>query len=160
MSPGKASALRRRRLHGIVFLCVLLAIGALSSLAFGSRDIPLGEVPELFRQLLHALRAGAGDNVNLHVLADYRWPRTLLGIAVGAGIGVAGALIQGHTRNPLADPGILGIASGASLGVVLGFALLGLTSQWATSVSAFLGPAWPRLRSSRSQRRREADRTR
>jgi ferric enterobactin transport system permease protein len=58
---------------------------------------------------------------------------------VGASLGVAGALIQGHTRNPLADPGILGVNAGAALAVVSTFAVFGSISMFATTVAAFLG---------------------
>ena len=58
---------------------------------------------------------------------------------LGAARGVCGALIQGHTRNPLADTGILGINYGASLAVVVSFSLSNVTSVWATSLWAFAG---------------------
>ena len=73
---------------------------------------------------LGAAGAGLGDPAIL----DARLSRTLVGLAVGASVGVAGAALQGVTRNPLADPGLLGINAGAALAVVLGIQLLGVTS--------------------------------
>lgn len=68
-----------------------------------------------------------------------RVPRTVLAILAGAGLGLAGAVMQGITRNPLADPGILGVNSGAALAVVCGIAFLGLATPTAFIVAAVLG---------------------
>src|SRR5690606_12539867 len=57
------------------------------------------------------------------VVAQLRWPRTLLGLLVGAGLGAAGAVLQAATRNPLAEPGLLGVSAGASFAVVLAISL-------------------------------------
>jgi iron complex transport system permease protein len=62
------------------------------------------------------------------VVRALRLPRTVLGVAVGIALGVAGALIQGHTRNPLADPGLLGVSSGAAFAVCLAVYAFGITS--------------------------------
>ena len=91
---------------------------ALLSLALGSRPIPLGTVVEV---LFHDDGSEAATIV--HAL---RVPRTVLAIAVGIALGVAGALMQGHTRNPLADPGLLGVEAGASCAVVLAIYSLGV----------------------------------
>lgn len=66
-------------------------------------------------------------------------PRTILGILVGVALGVAGALTQAHTRNPLADPGLLGVTSGAAFAVVAAIHLLGVTSPSGTVVFALVG---------------------
>src|ERR687893_2497015 len=99
----------------------LLALGfaALLSLAVGARSIPLAEV-------LDDLRHG-GDTQNAAIVTDLRVPRTLLGIAVGVSLGLAGALMQALTRNPLADPGLLGVNAGAAAAVVIAIGLLGIT---------------------------------
>ena len=70
--------------------------------------------------------AGLGDHETYVVVAEQRVPRTWVVIIVGAALGVAGALMQALTRNPLADPGILGINAGASLAVVTAVAFLGI----------------------------------
>ncbi|WP_236003317.1 FecCD family ABC transporter permease [Nonomuraea antri] len=80
------------------------------SLAVGAQAIPPGEV---WQQFWHP---DGGETAS--VVHDLRVPRTLLGICVGAALGLAGALMQALTRNPLADPGVLGVNSGASLAVV------------------------------------------
>jgi iron complex transport system permease protein len=138
-APSATRALHRRRLGGLVLLAALLVIGFVLSLAFGSRDIPMDVLIDRLKQLPGALGDDTVTDPDLQVIAQLRWPRTLLAIVVGAALGVAGALIQGHTRNPLADPGILGIASGASLAVVVSFAMFGVTGIFATSVWAFVG---------------------
>ncbi|WP_328476628.1 iron ABC transporter permease [Actinoplanes sp. NBC_00393] len=60
------------------------------------------------------------------VVRELRGPRTVLGVLCGLALGAAGALMQGHTRNPIADPGLLGVSAGASLGVVVAIAFLGI----------------------------------
>lgn len=112
---------------------VLLALAVLLSLSLGSKDIPLGTVWTL---LLNA--DGSSDSIVLH---DLRVPRTLIGLVVGAGLGVAGALMQSLTRNPLADPGILGINAGASVAVVLVVALTGVSGIGFYLWFAFAGAA-------------------
>jgi len=72
------------------------------------------------------------------ILAELRLPRGLLAIVVGAGLGGAGAAMQGYLRNPLADPGLFGIAPGAALGAVLALAL-GATSTYALPLAALVG---------------------
>lgn len=137
--PSATSRLRRRRLLGLLCLTVLLVIGFLLSLAYGSRVIPTDVMLDSLRQLPSALRADRIDDPDLQVIAELRFPRTLIGLIVGAGLGVAGALIQGHTRNPLADPGILGISSGAALAVVVSFAVFNVSGTAATAAWAFGG---------------------
>lgn len=117
-------------LAGALALC---AVAALLSLSLGSRAIPLDDT---WRMLL----APDGSTESL-VLHDLRVPRTLLGIVVGAALGVAGALMQSLTRNPLADPGILGINAGASVAVVLVVALTGVSGIGFYLWFAFLGAA-------------------
>ena len=79
------------------------------------------------------------------ILLQLRLPRAILAIAIGAGLGGAGAAMQGYLRNPLADPGLFGIAPGAALGAVLslwlGAAPSGLFGVWALPLFALLGAA-------------------
>ena len=128
-----------RRLVGLGVLFLLLLASIVASIVFGSRQIPFGEVSAVFRDLGTAFGHAEGLNVDQRVIVELRIPRTLLGLVAGAALGASGALIQGHTRNPLADTGILGINYGASLAVVASFSLLGVTSVWATSMWAFGG---------------------
>lgn len=108
----------------------LVALGLLS-IAVGSKGIPLTTV-------LAALADGPDDGDG-YVIWELRIPRTVVGIAIGAALALAGALIQALTRNPLADPGILGVSAGAELFVALGLALLGIGSMSGSLWLAFAG---------------------
>jgi iron complex transport system permease protein len=104
---------------GLAALCVVLAVVAFLSVTMGSRSISLSDV-------LHALGSLSNDgSTNSTVTLELRVPRTLLGILVGAALGVAGAILQGVTRNPLADAGIMGINAGAAAFVVFAITVLG-----------------------------------
>ncbi|HEU5484474.1 MAG TPA: iron chelate uptake ABC transporter family permease subunit, partial [Microlunatus sp.] len=81
------------------------------------------------------------DNTDHLVIRELRLPRTILGLLVGAALGMAGAVMQGVTRNPLADPGILGVNAGAALLVVLGISVFGVTSILGYVWFAFAGAA-------------------
>ncbi len=99
----------RARLVGGLALLALLAGAA--SVAVGSAAIPLA----------HVVRAlsGQGDPVERAILFELRLPRAILGLAVGAMLGLSGAALQGFLRNPLAEPSVLGASNGASLGAVI-----------------------------------------
>jgi iron complex transport system permease protein len=74
------------------------------------------------------------------IIFELRLPRTILAIAVGAALGLSGAVMQGYTRNPLADPGVLGVSSMAALGAVMTMYLsLSLTTPWLLFVAAMVG---------------------
>lgn len=109
----------------------LLAAVALVSVFVGSGGIP---VSEAWRALWHD-----DGSTNAQIIRDTRLPRTLLGLSVGAAMGVAGALMQALTRNPLADPGILGVNAGAYFCMVLGVAFLGATSTASSVPFAMAG---------------------
>jgi len=99
----------RARLVGGLALLALLAGAA--SVAVGSAAIPLA----------HVVRAlgGQGDPIERAILFELRLPRAILGLAVGAMLGLSGAALQGFLRNPLAEPSVLGASNGASLGAVI-----------------------------------------
>nr|WP_205709700.1 iron chelate uptake ABC transporter family permease subunit [Kineococcus siccus] len=109
---------------------MLVAVAA--SLAVGSRSIPLGTVVD-------ALTGGPASQDAL-VVRELRVPRTLLGLGVGAALGLSGALMQALTRNPLADPGLLGVNSGAAAAMVAAVGFLGITDRgglvWASMAGA------------------------
>jgi iron complex transport system permease protein len=115
----------------LVLLCGLVAVVFLS-ITVGARPISLGDV-------WAALTAPLADSTTHRIILELRLPRTLVGLLVGAALGLAGAILQGATRNPLADPGLLGIEAGATLCVVLGIAVFGVTSLAAYVWLAFLG---------------------
>src|SRR5882762_11101914 len=96
---------------GLLMAVAVLVVVALLSVAIGAKPIPLGTV---LHELLHY--DGSDDGV---IIRSLRIPRTLLGLAVGAALGLAGALMQALTRNPLADPGLLGVNAGASATIAL-----------------------------------------
>src|SRR3954452_15677692 len=110
-----------------------LALAILVSLAAGARAIPLGEVVDaLFGHL---------DGGDAAVVTDVRLPRTALGLMVGVALGLAGALMQALTRNPLAEPGVLGVNAGAGAAVVIATGLLGITQPEGYVWFSFLGAA-------------------
>ncbi|WP_104522704.1 FecCD family ABC transporter permease [Blastococcus atacamensis] len=121
-----------RRLATLLVLLVLVVAAALASIAVGTRSIGLGEV---WRSLLDSDLA----TEEAVIVRQLRVPRTVLGLLVGLALGLAGALMQGHTRNPLGDPGLLGITAGASLAVVLAISVLGLSSPSGYVWFAFAG---------------------
>jgi iron complex transport system permease protein len=100
---------------------VLLVVLSLASLLVGARPVDVSTA-------LAALTAYDGSSVDHIVILDYRLPRTLLALLCGAAFGVSGALIQAATRNPLADPGILGVNAGAAFCVTLAVGLFGFQS--------------------------------
>jgi iron complex transport system permease protein len=111
-----------------------LLVVAFLSLAFGAREIDLGTV-------LESLFAFSAENTDHMVVWELRVPRTLIGLAAGAGLALAGTIMQGITRNPLADPGILGVNAGASLFVILGITWFGVGSANGYVWFAFAGAA-------------------
>lgn len=125
------------------WLVALLLAAALLSVGSGAAGVSLHGV---LGDLLSGQGIAARDKV---VLLDIRLPRLAMGILVGAGLAVAGAVMQGLFRNPLADPGIVGVGAGAGLGAVAAIVLGGLLpgalvaafGQYLVPVAAFLG-AW------------------
>ncbi|MFE4196892.1 Fe(3+)-siderophore ABC transporter permease [Paenarthrobacter sp. NPDC056912] len=117
--PAGLVAVNRYRLLGLLSAVAVLVLVLWLSLVVGSKDVALGS-------LWPAITAydGSPEHVIIH---DLRLPRTVTGLVVGIALGLSGALIQALTRNPLADPGILGVNAGAGFFVVLGVALFGVT---------------------------------
>ena len=124
-------------MRGIVLLTLALLVAGVLGLMIGSRSIGPAAV-------VSALLDPDGDEIST-IIHELRLPRTVLAIAVGAALGVGGALMQGHTRNPLADPGLLGVTAGASFAVVLGIFVFGVTSltgyAWFSMAGAGLAAA-------------------
>ena len=115
-----AAAARRRRWAGLAVALGVLAAVCLLSIAIGSNDLSPGGV-------LHGLRHDDGSEASV-IVRTLRIPRTCIAVAVGAALGLAGALMQALTRNPLADPGLLGVNAGAAAAVVAAIGLLGVRS--------------------------------
>ncbi|CAM2763908.1 iron ABC transporter permease [Actinomyces slackii] len=100
-------------------LLVLVVVAAVASVAFGARVVSAAEV-------VGGL-TGTSSEIGAIAVAE-RLPRTVTALVAGAALGLSGALMQAVTRNPIADPGILGINMGASLAIVIGMAFFGLGS--------------------------------
>lgn len=118
----------------LVLAIGVLALAVLASVAFGTRVVSVSEV-------VAALTGSGGSDASVVAEAAVRQriPRTVLAMLVGAALALAGTAMQAVTRNPLADPGILGVSGGAALAVVVGIVFLGLTGPVAYIVVAMVG---------------------
>lgn len=134
-APAPVSPRRRQALRcaGLVASVAVLAVVAVLGIAVGAKQIPLDQV---WHGVFHY--SGSDTDVVIH---DVRYPRTLLGLLVGAALGLAGTVMQALTRNPLADPGVLGINAGASAAVVTAISFFGVTSLAGYVWWAFAGAA-------------------
>lgn len=113
--------LRHHRMAALGVLLIAVVLAACASIALGARVVSLAEI-------VQGLRDG-GDGAGLGAVAvTERLPRTVTALVAGAALGVSGALMQTLTRNPIADPGILGINTGASLAMVTAIAFGGITT--------------------------------
>lgn len=121
------------RTLGLVLAVVVLAVVCVLSIMIGAKAISVPDV-------LSALVGNDGSENHL-IIWELRIPRTAVGLVAGAALGVCGALIQAYTRNPLADPGILGVNAGAGLAITVAIAFFGLTSAAGYVWFAFAGAA-------------------
>ncbi|MFD7939655.1 FecCD family ABC transporter permease [Streptomyces sp. NPDC048253] len=128
-APPKRRAIRSLGL--LAALAVLLLV-AVASIAVGAKELSVAQV-------LHGLFEDSGTYAD--VVVDERLSRTVLGLLVGAALGLSGAVLQALTRNPLADPGLLGINAGASAAVVTAITYFGVTSLTGYVWFAFFGAA-------------------
>lgn len=118
----------------MVALTISVLFGVLVSLAVGAKSMAWSTV-------IDAFVAFDPNNTDHLIVRELRLARTILAVLVGAALGVAGALMQGVTRNPLADPGLLGVNAGASFAVVLAIWSFGITSVTGLVWFAFIGAA-------------------
>lgn len=130
---GVAVPARGPRVLWLLAAVVVLALVTLASFAIGARGLALDTV----WQALTRFDPANGDHAVVHA----RIPRTVLGLLAGAALGLAGAAMQGVARNPLADPGIIGINAGAALAVVTGIYVFGVSSLTGYIWFAFVGAA-------------------
>ena len=133
--PPDAATLRRPagvRLAWMGGTAVVLALLCAASVAFGVREVTLDEI-------IAALGGSTNGISEAAVVA--RIPRTVLAMLVGAALAMSGTTMQAVTRNPLADPGILGVSAGASLAVVIGIAFFGLNAPYSLMGVAIAGAA-------------------
>lgn len=127
----------------LLFLLVLLMISVLASITFGNADISIKEVYSVVAyELFHIESLAEYASGPIHdVVWIIRFPRVLMGLAVGMGLSVCGVIMQAVVKNPLADPYVLGISSGASLGATLAilFGFGALFGRNFVGVMAFFG---------------------
>ncbi len=135
-ASGSPRLLSRRALllPGVLLCAALLIACAVWSMTLGAAEIS----PNTVYEALSSFDSTRFDHL---IIQTVRLPRVLSGIVVGAALAVAGAIMQGVTRNPLADSGILGINSGAAFAVVLGVYLLGTPSLSLYALFGFVGAA-------------------
>ncbi|WP_405512730.1 FecCD family ABC transporter permease [Streptomyces canus] len=137
-APRGTTKARRRRVVGLGTLVVILVVTGAVSLAVGARALSPAEV-------WHGLFAAPDSDQRLTeirlIVETVRVPRTVLAIVAGVALGIAGALIQGYTRNPIADTGLLGVNTGASFAVVSVIAVFGFSNPFQYVWFAFLGAA-------------------
>ncbi|WP_017580497.1 iron chelate uptake ABC transporter family permease subunit [Nocardiopsis valliformis] len=118
-AAGTGDRTLRRRPLWLALCLVLLALSCAASLLVGSARLPAATV--------WAALVSSDQGIDHLTVLSLRVPRTVLGLLTGAALGVAGALAQALTRNPLADPGILGVNSGAAFAITVGVAAFGVT---------------------------------
>ncbi|WP_043724809.1 FecCD family ABC transporter permease [Nocardia asiatica] len=133
---------RRRRLSGLLVSTTLLLLAVLAGVAVGTRSLP----PDIaYDAVRHALTCSGGPftcaagSTEEQIVRGLRIPRTALALVCGAALGIAGALIQGYTRNPLADAGLLGINAGAAFLAALSVYLFAFTAPEQYIWFAFAG---------------------
>jgi iron complex transport system permease protein len=132
--PGGVVRGAAPRWAGLGAATLVLAVVVVASVAWGSKAIPVGTVVGAFV----GYDPGVADHL---VVWSHRVPRTVIGLLVGVALGLAGVLMQGVTRNPLADPGLLGINAGAALFVVLAMRGTGVDTVFGYVWFAFAGAA-------------------
>ncbi|HRD99739.1 MAG TPA: iron ABC transporter permease, partial [Ilumatobacteraceae bacterium] len=134
--PARGLRARRRRLTllsaGLFVAAGLLVLVLFFSVSYGSKEIP-------FRDVIRSFTDYDPTSNNHLIIRTLRIPRTAVGLMVGACLGLSGAVMQGLSRNPLADPGLLGVDAGAALFVVLGISVFGVSSLYSYVWFAFAG---------------------
>ncbi|MFR9749403.1 FecCD family ABC transporter permease [Nocardia sp. 004] len=135
-------SVRRRRLSGLLAATILLLLAVAAGIAIGARSIAPGTV---YDTVHHALTCPGGpftcaaESTEEQIVRSLRFPRTALALVCGAALGIAGALIQGYTRNPLADAGLLGLNAGAAFLAALSVYLFSFTTPGQYIWFAFAG---------------------
>lgn len=130
-NPEKTRTRRQSFVIATVALVILLVLAVVSSIFWGTRNV---EVSTVWNYFTHSNVPSMTEAV-----LDQRSVRTLWAGTIGAALALAGAGMQGVTRNPLGDPGILGVNAGAAFAVVLGIAVFGISSATSMAILAFVG---------------------
>lgn len=127
---------------GLVLIALGLVVVAIASVGLGAVAIGPGQVLAIVASKIGVALPWTFETQQEMVLTAIRLPRVLLGILVGGGLAVSGAIMQGLFRNPLADPGLVGVSSGAAfsaVSVIVLSSVVGFSSAWSLPVAAFLG---------------------
>jgi len=139
---GEIGLLKRRLLRWravLTYLAIGLCLTIIAATAIGPVYIPPAEIISIILHKL-GLRVGGFSEPHMKIILQLRLPRILLGILVGMALSVAGAIMQGLFRNPLAGPYVLGVSSGASLGAALSITFLpAFMGVYTTPLAAFMG---------------------
>jgi len=125
--------------NNVVKQSLIVSILFLAVLGSFMASMMLGAVTVSLADVLHALINAEPSNLMQKIVIELRLPRAILAFTAGAGLSLAGVILQTVTRNPLADPYLFGISSGASFGVVLLFSLTGIQAGLVIAGAAFLG---------------------
>lgn len=134
ITPG-AARLRRPALARTSWLLIgvgVILVLCVLSVSFGVRAVSIDDILAVL---------GGHDDTIAQAAIVKRIPRTVLAILIGAALALSGAVMQAITRNPIAEPGILGISNGASLAVVVGIAFFGLSDAYGQMLFAIVGAA-------------------
>lgn len=119
--------------YKFILCLVLFGLIFMTSMVFGAADISLNDV-------LLAITTNLEDEKIL-IIREIRFPRTIGAILVGSALGVSGAIMQGMTRNPLADPGLLGLTAGANMALALTIAFVKVANYFLIMLACFIGAA-------------------
>ncbi|MBX7161964.1 MAG: iron ABC transporter permease [Acidimicrobiia bacterium] len=121
-------------------LAVALLVACVVAAGSGALAIPPSEILRSLLRRINLVAGAAPDEVVESVLWNVRFPRVVLALVVGAGLGCAGATMQGTFANPLAEPGVVGVSSGAALGAVAAIVIgIGAAAPLGLTVAAFVG---------------------
>ncbi|WP_430340861.1 FecCD family ABC transporter permease [Rossellomorea vietnamensis] len=120
-------------IYKLIGVFLLFVTAFLISVVYGAAETP---VKEVFQALTFT---GKGDTIN--ILQEIRFPREVAAIVVGASLAVSGAIMQGMTRNPLGDPGLLGLTAGANAALAVALAFIPSVSYFGIMISCFIGSA-------------------
>lgn len=130
-ASGTAPGRRSPRRKWLVISVVVMLTAAVLSLCVGGQPSSLADA-------WHAVFTPENTTMDV-TIRELRWPRTVIAVVTGVCLGLAGTLVQGHTRNPVADPGLLGINQGAALAIVAATAFTGQAAPLAQALLAFAG---------------------
>lgn len=140
---------QKRSIFPIIFICLIAAVvlSVILSVSIGQVSIPFQQAFQiLIQQMTSGQFGGTGETASgmyIDIIWQIRFPRVLLSMVIGAGLALCGTVMQASVQNPLADPYILGISSGAALGatfsIMLGFRVGGLLGEFGVASWAFIG---------------------